>query len=109
MTSVSILDYMIGTCACLIYIILFVIIGCTIWEATTEKDSSGKIPESSRNHMIIIIVVEIVFTIIVTIIITILVMRKLDQAVEEQERRSLQDQNEKQMLMEPEPLEQPAD
>ena len=37
--------------------------------------------------MIIIIVVEVVFTVLVTVVITILVMRRLDSAVEEHERR----------------------
>ena len=40
-TSVSILDYMIGTTATIVYIILFVLIGCTIWEATAADSNTS--------------------------------------------------------------------
>ena len=36
-TSVSLIDYLIGTTATIVYIILFVLIGCTIWEATANE------------------------------------------------------------------------
>ena len=86
-TSVSILDYMIGTTVSIVYIILFVLIGCTIWEATASQNSNSdggsgdQLPQESKNQLILIICIEVVFTVIVTVVITILVFRKLDQAV----------------------------
>ena len=63
-TSVSVLDYMIGTTAIIVMIVLYVLLGCTIYQA--EEDSEN---EQTRKQTIIILVVEIAFTIVVTIVI----------------------------------------
>lgn len=80
-TSISLLDYMIGTSAIIVMISLYVLLGCTIYQA--EEDSEN---EQTRKQTIIILVVEIAFTIVVTIIIGIWATRIFNSRYEEIEK-----------------------
>lgn len=80
-TSISLLDYMIGTSAIIVMITLYVLLGCTIYQA--EEDSEN---EQTRKQTIIILVVEIAFTIVVTIIIGIWATRIFNSRYEEIEK-----------------------
>jgi len=79
LTCVSILDYMIGTSAAIVDIILTVLIGCTIWK-TAEDTKEGS--DDSRRLAYFIFLTEFVITVAVTIIITIIAKAEFDKRYE---------------------------
>jgi uncharacterized membrane protein YdjX (TVP38/TMEM64 family) len=84
-TSVSFYNYLIGTIAVIIKILLIVLVGCTIWSASEEARRAGKDEEANANE-IIILVLEIIATIVITTIVTIWAKNTLDTKFEEVEK-----------------------
>ena len=84
-TSVAFWDFFIGTLAVIVKIMLIVLVGCTIWEASEEAKKTGNDDAASPNE-IIILVVEILVTIIITVVVTIWAKKKLDEKFDEVER-----------------------
>lgn len=95
-TSVAFWDYFLGTTAIIIKIMLIVLVGCTIWQASEEARKTGKDEETNANE-IIILVVEILATIIITVIVTIWAKNTLDEKfaeVEKEERLKAEEDDE---------------
>ena len=78
-TSIEILAYMIGTIFYLFKIMLIVLIGCSIYEASETNQEGGE-------QEIILLVLEIVFTVLITIWITCWAKNVLEKKFEEAER-----------------------
>lgn len=86
-TSVAFWDYLIGTTAIIIKIMLIVLVGCTIWQASEEAKKSGQ-DEGTSSNEIIILVVEILATIIITTVVTVWAKNTLDEKFDEVEREN---------------------
>ena len=79
-TSVSVIDYMLGSSFYIIKILIFSILGCSIYSATQSPD------EDKRTH-IAIIIFEIILTLTITIVITVWAKREFDRRYEESVER----------------------
>lgn len=84
-TSVAFWDYFIGTLAVIVKVILIVLVGCTIWEASEKAKETGEEQETNTTE-IIILVVEILVTIVITVVVTIWAKNKLEAKFDEVER-----------------------
>lgn len=79
-TSVSVFDYMVGTTVFIIQIILVVIMGCCIWQATENaQDDSG------NQNYIAVLIFECILILAFSIIVTIWAMNEFNQRVEAME------------------------
>lgn len=80
-TSVTLLDYMVGSSVYIVKIMLFVFLGCSIYQAS-EDCQDGQ----HNNTAMIILITEIVLTVIATIVITIWAKIYFDKKYEEFEK-----------------------
>ena len=81
-TSVSFIDYFIGTLFIIFKTVLICLIGCTIWEAQETSQNDEASAEQKRNE-IILLVFEILLTIIITVWVTCWAKGKLEKKFEE--------------------------
>jgi uncharacterized membrane protein YdjX (TVP38/TMEM64 family) len=84
-TSVAFCDFFIGTLAYIVKIMLLVLVGCSIWEASEEAKKSGK-DEETNTQEITILVIEILATIVITVLVTLWAKKKVDAKFDEVER-----------------------
>jgi uncharacterized membrane protein YdjX (TVP38/TMEM64 family) len=84
-TSVTFCDFFIGSLIYIVKVMLIVLVGCTIWQASDDAMRNGTENEANSNE-IIILVVEIVVTIVITIVVTCWAKTTLDKKFDEVER-----------------------
>jgi uncharacterized membrane protein YdjX (TVP38/TMEM64 family) len=84
-TSVTFCDFFVGSLIYIVKVMLIVLVGCTIWQASDDAMRNGTENEANSNE-IIILVVEIVVTIVITIVVTCWAKTTLDKKFDEVER-----------------------
>lgn len=81
-TSVTLLDYTLGTLFVIFKIMLIVLVGCSIYQASEAADQQGE----EQDMTIALVIAEIVLTILVSVWVTCLAWDQLDRKFKQVER-----------------------